>query len=258
MSLRIHSASTLDEAATWLSEETTETWNVRAVLEGLLRGWRYRGVNAVRLLPISLEMVVPPGSIMRDSILTEQTHVTDRPQTLIAGGAALEKLLHDLLQYGEATDVSLNSNSGQRWLCTSPLRPEHVRLPAGVIDTLVPEFDRFVKSDLAVQVLELASLAKDAPVADNASDALVVKHKSKGPTWWDVSSAYIVKIMQGGQYATCKELYRALEEKAGPNSPFDKGTGTVHGSLFVREIRQSLSLKTLQNNWKMLCELAQK
>lgn len=166
MSLRIHSASTLDEAATWLSEETTETWNVRAVLEALLRGWRERGAYPLtRLLPISLEIVVPPGSIMQDRMMTEQTHITERPQTLIAGGAALEKLLHDLLQYGEATHISLNSDGGRRWLCTSPLRPEHVRLPAGVIDTLVPEFDRFVKSDLAAQVLELASLAKDAPVA---------------------------------------------------------------------------------------------
>lgn len=95
-------------------------------------------------------------------------------------------------------------------------------------------------------------------VAENASDAPVVKPKARRCTWWDVSSAYIVEVMQAGQYATCKELYRTLEAKAGPDSPFDKGTGTNRGSLFVREIEQSLSLKTVQNEWRKLGELAKK
>ena len=88
--------------------------------------------------------------------------------------------------------------------------------------------------------------------------APVMKTKAKRRTWWDVSSPYIVDVMRAGQYATCKELYRALEAKAGPNAPFDKGTGASRGSLFVREIAQPLSLKTVQNNWPALRELAKK
>ena len=97
-----------------------------------------------------------------------------------------------------------------------------------------------------------------APVADSASNTPVVKTKAKRRTWWDVSSPYIVDVMRAGQYATCKELYRALEAKAGPDSPFDKGTGVNRGSLFVREIARALDVKTVQNKWQTLRELAQK
>lgn len=88
--------------------------------------------------------------------------------------------------------------------------------------------------------------------------APVIKRKAKPLSWWDVSSTYIAGVIQAGQYATAKELYRALEAKAGMNSPFDKGTGANRGNLFVREIAQSLSLKTVQNKWSKLQELAKK
>lgn len=100
--------------------------------------------------------------------------------------------------------------------------------------------------------------ATPAPVADSASITPVVKTKAKRRTWWDVSSPYIVDVMRAGQYTTCKELYRALEAKAGPDSPFDKGTGVNRGSLFVREIARALDVKTVQNKWQKLRELAQK
>ena len=91
-----------------------------------------------------------------------------------------------------------------------------------------------------------------------AAPAPVVGARAKPRTWWDVSSAYIVEVVQAGQYATAKELYRALEAKAGARSPFDKGSGANHGSLFVREIAQPLSMKTLQNKWSELRALARK
>ena len=96
------------------------------------------------------------------------------------------------------------------------------------------------------------------PQATTPSPAPVVQTKAKRRTWMDVSSPHIVEVMQAGQYATAKELFRALEAKAGPNSPFDKGTGDNRGSLFVREIAQSLNLKTVQNEWQTLRKLAQK
>lgn len=91
----------------------------------------------------------------------------------------------------------------------------------------------------------------------SASNATEVKPKAKRRTWLDVSSAHIVEVMRAGQYATAKELYRELERKAGPDSPFDKGAGAYRGSLFVREIAQPVSMKTIQNNWDALRELAQ-
>lgn len=78
-------------------------------------------------------------------------------------------------------------------------------------------------------------------------------------TWWDLASAYIVAVMSTGQYATAKDVYRALEAKAGePGSPFAIGTGSNRGTLFMRESSQVLRLKTLQNRIKELRALAKK
>lgn len=75
---------------------------------------------------------------------------------------------------------------------------------------------------------------------------------SKRRTWWDISSPYMVDVLRAGQYATAKELYNALEAKAGTNSPFDIGTGTNRYSLFIRELAKPITLKTIQNNWQKL------
>lgn len=97
-----------------------------------------------------------------------------------------------------------------------------------------------------------------APELTPATPAHVVKPKTKRRTWRDVSAHYIVEVMRAGQYATAKDLYRALEAKAGPNSPFNKGTGDNRGSLFVREIARPLSMKTVQNDWQNLLIQARK
>lgn len=124
-----------------------------------------------------------------------------------------------------------------------------------------PDFET-VPDDCRVMGYDVHALADEytAPEAKQAEPqaAPVTNTQAKPRTWWDVSSAYIVQVIQAGQYATAKELYRALEAKAGPNGPFDKGTGANRGSLFVREIAQPLSLKTVQNNWPALREQAKK
>lgn len=85
----------------------------------------------------------------------------------------------------------------------------------------------------------------------------VVQAKAKRCSWWDVASPYMVRIMQEGQYATAKELYNELETKAGSsNSPFDKGTGKNRFALFIRDLATSLTMKTVQNNWKKLLNAA--
>ena len=124
-----------------------------------------------------------------------------------------------------------------------------------------PDFET-VPDDCRVVGYDVHALADEytAPEAAQAEPqaAPVVNTKAKPRTWWEISSAYIVEVMQAGQYATAKELYRALEAKAGPNAPFDKGTGVNRGSLFVREIARALDVKTVQNKWQTLRELAQK
>ena len=95
-----------------------------------------------------------------------------------------------------------------------------------------------------------------ARATDTATPAPVVAANAKRRSWWDVSSPYIVEIMQAGQYATAKELYNALEAKAGSDSPFDKGTGNNRFGLFIRELATPLALKTVQNNWQKLLNAA--
>lgn len=96
----------------------------------------------------------------------------------------------------------------------------------------------------------------DAPAAPPNGQQDAPKRNRR--TWFDVSSGYIVMVMKTGQYTSAKQLFVALEKKAGPDSPFDKGTGDNRGNLFVREIAQSLKMKTVQNEWERLRELAQK
>lgn len=90
---------------------------------------------------------------------------------------------------------------------------------------------------------------EDAPAAPCASPA---PHRQKRPTWLDVAGGHILEVMRAGQHSTAKALFRALEERAGAGSPFDRGQGAHRGSLFAREIGQPLSLKTLQNHFSKL------
>jgi hypothetical protein len=84
----------------------------------------------------------------------------------------------------------------------------------------------------------------------------VVVTTAKRPGWFEHSNLYIVDVLRTGQFATCKELYSALYTRAGPDTPFEKGTATNRGSLYVRDIASTLSLKTVQNKWQVLRNLA--
>ncbi len=96
-----------------------------------------------------------------------------------------------------------------------------------------------------------------APVAlVEPATPMPVIQTTKRRTWKDVASHYIVEIMREGQYATAKELYKALEAKTGTGSPFDQGTGNNRYSLFIRELAKPLALKTIQNHWRELLKAA--
>lgn len=95
-----------------------------------------------------------------------------------------------------------------------------------------------------------ASKVRQLPAPVQTAPAPVLA-ASNGPakrrTWRDVTWLYMQEVFKSGQYATAKEFYRALETKAGANSPFEIGTGPNRGSLFVREISEKLTFKTVQN-----------
>lgn len=142
---RLHYGCTLSDAARWLSVETTEEWTVQAVLSRLVHDWSLQGSVAHRLLPDSLDVAISPGTELENR-MTGEMETTQRWRMMRVGGGAIGAMLEGLLQFGEATDVTLIEASGTRWLCRSPLRSECLRLSPRVIDSLVPEFDRLVQS----------------------------------------------------------------------------------------------------------------
>jgi len=99
-----------------------------------------------------------------------------------------------------------------------------------------------------------ATTPSPAPVMTPELQAAPAKRR----TLWHVVTPYIVETMQAGQYATAKQLFKALQEKAGPGSPFDRGTGNNLGSLYVRETSDTLALSTLQNRLPTLKAAAKK
>ena len=76
---------------------------------------------------------------------------------------------------------------------------------------------------------------------DRASAA---RHRRRRKTWRDVALPYVAEAYQSGKYRTAHVFYKALINKAkAQNSPF-----TVHDNeLFLSEIGQSVSVKTIQN-----------
>ena len=166
------------------------------------------------------------------------------------------------------TDDEVKERRARATASVADLKAEAMRSQAEVTAKMDAWRDAMARELLTPKVAPEPSGVEASPVqpqaaahesvADSASNAPVVKTKAKRRTWWDVSSPYIVEVMRAGQYATCKELYRALEGKAGPDSPFDKGTGANRGRLFVREIARTLDVKTVHNKWATLRELAQK
>jgi hypothetical protein len=127
-------------------------------------------------------------------------------------------------------------------------------------------------SELAERGTDAAELVRHmlGGLGDNADSDLVTPERptttshtgldagsvKKLPAWLDVTGNYIAGIMKDRQIVSAKLLYRELETKAGPESPFDRGTGQNRGSLYVREIAAPVSLKTMQNNWKLLQSLS--
>ena len=136
--------------------------------------------------------------------------------------------------------------------------PAKLVVNVNVVTTTVNKPSPEPAPELPVQQSEAAPVEhplNEEPTPDETAQKRTTARK-KRLTWMDVAGPYIAGVMRDGQFATAKELFRVLEERAGPNSPFDKGRGGHHASLFVREIGQPVALKTMQTNFKKLREMA--
>ena len=108
-----------------------------------------------------------------------------------------------------------------------------------------PPWERETKQPAPAQTASIP-----APVVAGDLPDTVERPKVTRRTWRDVAWLYLVETFKAGQYSTAKDYYRALENKAGASdSPFDKGTGLQLHSLYVREMSETVTLKTIQNAW---------
>lgn len=111
------------------------------------------------------------------------------------------------------------------------------------------ELARIILSGV-VPTTEVAPEQNSASPAPESDDPPESVDRIKRQTWRDVAWPYVVATFKAGQFATAKALFKALESKASTgDSPFDKGTGTNVGSLFVRDIDKPLAVKTIENAW---------
>jgi len=131
---------------------------------------------------------------------------------------------------------------------------EQMAMRARITEAAIAAEERGEKFDLgqfeAEQQPAPEKTATPAPVVASDLPDTVEHSQVKRRTWRDVAWPYVVETFKAGQYSTAKDYYRALEKKAGANdSPFDKGTGVNLHSLYVREMSETVTLKTIQNAW---------
>jgi hypothetical protein len=123
----------------------------------------------------------------------------------------------------------------------------------GELATLLPNFAALLRRRLPKG--SRWHVVDESPVHDKQTDA--VRQASAPKTWRDVAWDYVVHRLRTGRFATAVELYHALHNEAGTDgSPFDKGEGHHRGSLWVREVKRTVALKTLQNHWPILLAAA--
>ncbi|PIZ23135.1 MAG: hypothetical protein CO065_01970 [Comamonadaceae bacterium CG_4_9_14_0_8_um_filter_57_21] len=167
-----------------------------------------------------------------------------RERVILAYEAARDdslKVMGRTAARGEAYDPLAGFDDGQLW----DVAPADFRRWCDAEGFAVPA--EWVPRDYSKEVPAPTEPASKTP-------AQIAKRRS----WLDVTGVYVAEILRTGQYANAKALFNALESKAGTGSPFDRGVGANRGSLFVRELSQTLKMKTVQNNWEKLLKTAAK
>ena len=89
-----------------------------------------------------------------------------------------------------------------------------------------------------------------APLTIEGPEPPIPEERTKKTTWRDVAWDYVITSYRAGQFSTAKELFKRLEQTAGiAPSPFERSNRLNANSLYIRDISQTLSLKTIQNAW---------
>ena len=217
-------------------QETTNTENTGFFIEYIKPGWQ------------AVDFLYVTAAQFRKIVNADRTK--DR--------AILRDTFVSLDEWADSDEVIKRRDVGvhviARKMYASGVKPMH--LFAGLNDMYVT-----AEAMKAYEAIAPEPTAKQAPPQASPEPAPVVQapeRKRKHRTLWDVVTPYIVEVMQAGQYATAKELFNALEAKAGAGSPFDKGQGNNRYSLFAREISKPMAMKTLQTRWPVLKAAAKK
>lgn len=83
-----------------------------------------------------------------------------------------------------------------------------------------------------------------------------VETVSAQKSWLDITASYVVEVMHVHQCTSAKDLYNKLHNLVDDSSPFDIGKGQNRGSLVIKKLNSTVSLKTFQNRWGEIRRLA--
>lgn len=158
----------------------------------------------------------------------------------------------------EAGDIEKIEKSIKQWEMASAVTVGELKEKERTLANLNAKLDELKVEFSYWDSQQQAPEPQAAPVVADKAGPVTVETKNKRRGWRDVTWPYLLEVFQSGKYSTAKEFYKALERKAGADSPFELGTGSNRDSLFIPEISQTLKLKTVQNTvWKELREIRQ-
>lgn len=162
---RLPEHPTLDEAAEWLTEASSdEVWSPSSVLSRLLE-WKTPEVlsdGTVRQSRVATSrevwVVVPPGEVMTDQV--DGAEVVARGGQLAYILEPIDLFVRTVLHCGEAVpNNGVSSQAGRRFHVTRSFSVRDVRIPKNDVFELLPAFDRLMfeldrgeHSDLARRV----------------------------------------------------------------------------------------------------------
>ena len=252
-----------DKARYW---RACDVWTFNEVLFLLNGEWPNGDRNPPSSLNIDLleclnETVHDMGD---DGFLTFQ-ETENQVLNPVPDGVPLRQIVEDAVAAGSLTPLSFHGSPKYKRDFELRFRPGEV-IAWATSRGCFPDFP-FSETDADMGNPAHPTRAVAFVVADSTSNAPApsptkqapnrTTTREKRPAWLEVAGPYITEVMRAGQYATGKELFNALEERAGPDSPFDKGQGGNRGDLFVREIAKTVTLKTMQNQFSKLRKMVQ-
>lgn len=147
---RLPEHPTLDEAAEWLTEASSdEVWSPSSVLSRLLE-WKTPEVlsdGTVRQSRVATSrevwVVVPPGEVMTDQV--DGAEVVARGGQLAYILEPIDLFVRTVLHCGEAVpNNGVSSQAGRRFHVTRSFSVRDVRIPKNDVFELLPAFDRLM------------------------------------------------------------------------------------------------------------------